>query len=162
MRTAESTYDSSVSSPDFGFQYAHVRPTDWIRTAQLSADGYFNAPLTDRNYNDEQGYLWTDYQTLYWKYISNDTSYGYDLSLWPQTFVRYVEAYLAEMIAPRLSVSLDNLQKMMGVTQKRLIDARSKDAMNEGAKFGPDGNWVRARRGGGGRRDGGSRNSLTG
>ena len=162
MRATESGYDSTVSTPDFGFQYAHNKPTDWIRTYQIAADEYFNSPLTHRHYNDEQSYVWTDYQTIYWKYISNDTAYGYDLSLWPQTFIRYVEAYLAEMIAPRLSVSMENLEKLMKLTQKRLVDARSKDALNEGAKFFPDGNWVRARRGGGRRGDGGSRNSLTG
>ena len=162
MRTAESGYDSSVSSPDFGFQYAHNKPTDWIRTYQLAADEYFNSPLTDRHYNDEQSYIWTDYQTIYWKYISNDTVYGYDLSLWPQSFVRYVEAYLAEMAAPRLSLSMDRVEKLMALTRKRLIDARSKDALNEGVKFFPETSWVRARRGGSGRGDRGSRNRLIG
>lgn len=161
-RTAESTYDSSVSAPDFGFQYAHTRPTDWIRTVQLAGDEFFTAPLTDLDYNDEQGYIWSNYTTLYWKYISNNTSYGYNLSNWPQSFVRYVEAYLAEMIAPRLSVSNDKLEGLMKITYKRLVDARSKDAMNEGAKFGPQGNWVRARRSGYYRSDGGSLHRLTG
>ena len=161
-RTAESTYDSSVSSPDFGFQYAHTRPTDWIRTVQLAGDEFFRAPLTDFDYNDEQGYIWSNYTTLYWRYISNNTSYGYDLSNLPQSFVRYVEAYLAEMIAPRLSASTEKMEKMMGLTHRRLMDARSKDALNEGSKFRPDGNWVRARRGYGGRRDMGSGNRLTG
>ena len=162
MRTAESGYDSSVSSPDFGFQYAHNKPTDWIRTYQVAADEYFNSPLTDRHYNDEQSYIWTDYQTIYWKYVSNDTSYGYDLSLWPQSFARYVEGHLAEMAAPRLSISMEKLEKLMALVRRRLIDARSKDALNEGVKFFPQGRWVSARRGGSGRGDRGSRNRLIG
>ena len=161
-RTAESTYDSAVSAPDFGFQYAHTKPTDWIRSVSIAADEYFNSPLTDRHYKDQHRHIYTDYQTIYWKYISNDAAYGYDLSLWPQSFCRYVEAYLAEKIAPRLSTSMEDREKLMKLTQKMLTDARSKDALNEGAKFPSEGRWVRARRGGGGRGDGGSRTSLTG
>lgn len=161
MRTSEINYDSSVTSPDFGFQYAFSKPSDWIRTVDFASDEYFRNPLTHLDYVDEQGYWWADYTVLYLRYISNDTSYGYDLSLWPQSFVRYVEAYLAEMIAPRLSVSEDKLITLMKITQKRLVDARSKDALNEGAKFFPVGNWVRARRGGSRFSDRGVRNRLT-
>ena len=161
-RTSKSGYDSTVSAPDFGFQYAHNKPTDWVRTVQIASDEYFNSPLTHNHYNDEQSYVWSDYQTIYWKYISSDTAYGYDLSLWPQSFIRYVEAYLAEMIAPRLNVNSEKIKEIMAITQRRLTDARSKDALNEGAKFFPQGGWVSARRAGSGRRDRGSRSNLIG
>ena len=116
--------------------------------------------MSDKEYVDEQSYWWSNSQTLYVRYVSNDTSYGYDLSLWPQTFVRYVEAYMAEAMGPRLSLSQDKLERLAKNAMRRLQDARSKDALNEGVKFPPQTGWVRARRGNA--RGGGSRTQLIG
>jgi len=146
MRTVEAEYDSSVD-PDFGFLRAFTKPTDWIRTAAVASDEYFINTLTDQQFNDEQGYLFADLDTLFWKYVSSDTSYGYDLSLWPQTFVRYVESYLAFQIAPRLSVSDSKIETIGKIMDRARLDAKAKDATNEGAKFPPEGSWNRSRRG---------------
>lgn len=161
LRASSIEYDSSVS-PDFGFQRAFVKPSDWLRTYRLASDEYFLSPLTDFDFSDEQGYWWADYTTIYVSYVSNDAAYGYDLSLWPQTFVRYVEAYLAEQVAPRIDQSLEGQDKIEKRTKKALVNAMAKDALNEGAKFPPAGSWTRSRGSGWRRRDWGSRRRLTG
>ena len=160
-RTIKSEYDASVSEPDFGFRRAFSKPTDWLKTVQLASDEYFQFPLPDSGFSDEQGYWWSDLETLYIRYVSNDSSYGYDLSLWPQAFCRYFEYYMAFQIAPRVmqtKSAIDNIERKFRASH---IDALSKDSMNEGVKEFPGGGWTRARRGGS-RRDFGSRRRLTG
>lgn len=162
MRTSQVEYDSSVTAPSFGYQRAFSKPSDWIRTVDLASDEYFRCPMTHLDYADEREYWWSDLETIYVRYISDDSSYGLDYSLWPQSFIRYIEAYLASQIAPRVLQGSEQVEKIEKLAMRRLTDARSKDALNEGAKFFPAGSWVSARRGGGGRSERGSRNSLTG
>lgn len=158
-RTQQIEYNSSID-PDFGFQRAFTKPSDWIRTNTIASDEYFTAPMTDPEYVDEQSYWFADIDTIYVRYISNDASYGYDLSLWPPTFVKFVESYLGYMLAERITADLQTLESLEKKMGDRLVMARSNDAMNEGVKFRPQGRWVRARRGGGGSR--GSRSRLIG
>lgn len=163
VRTSKGSADSSVT-PDFGFQYAFAKPSDWIRTITIASDEFFTSPLTELDYVDEQGFWFSNLETIYIRYVSNDSEYGADLSLWPQTFVRMFETYLAMQIAPRLFQDEGKIDALNKLFQRRLVDARSKDALNEGAKFRPAGSWVTARRGysGFGRADRGSRSRLTG
>lgn len=149
MRTIKLEYSPSVEPP-FGYRYAFDKPTDWIRTNALCSDEFFNSPLTQ--YVDEAGFWFCDLDTIYVRYVSDDNAYGYDLSIWPQTFVRFVESYLAEQICERLTQNSTKLDGLMKLTRKRVIDARSKDAMNEPAKFMPRGTWTKARMGGRSRR----------
>jgi len=161
IRTSQVEYDPSVTEPDFGFKRAFSKPSDWIRTSEIASDEYFTHPLTHLDYVDEQGYWWSDLETIWVRYVSNDTSYGYDYSLWPQSFVRYFEHYLALQIAPFIYQDPQRVDTLRKLTERVLIDARSKDALNEGIKFPPRGKWSRARRGYA-YSDLGSRNRLTG
>lgn len=162
MRTVRIDYSPSVE-PDFGYSRAFDKPTDWIRTAGFSLDEFFATPLNQ--YTDEAGFWFADADQIYVRYVSNDASYGSDLSLWPQTFVKYVAAYLAWEAAGRLSQSEEKLARLEKLMKARLRDARSKDGMNQPAAFPPRGSWSRAR-GGGGRGgpmgDGGATGGLIG
>ena len=160
IRTIESNYDSSVSDPGFGFSRAFAKPSDWRKTVRLASDEYFKAPMTHEQYNDESSYWWCDLDVIYVQYVSSDSSYGADLSLWSQSFVKYFQAHLAEQIAPVIFQSSDDLKKIASWTQQALNMARSNDAQNEGAKFHPPGAWANARRRQ--RGDRGSRNQFTG
>lgn len=142
MRTVEVSYDPDVT-PDFGLAYAFSKPDDWVRTAALCSDEYFNDPVT--RYADERDYWFADLDTLYVKYVSNDDEYGNDLSLWPQSFVKYVHAYLAEEICERITQHESKLDGIQRKLKKRLSDARSKDAINAPVKFPPAGGWTSAR-----------------
>ena len=161
MRSAKIEDDTSVS-PTFGFVYAFAKPTDWIRTHTICFDEYFQSPMNDLDYSDEGAYWYADIDTIYVRYVSNDAAYGYDLSIWPQTFVKYFECYMAEQACMRITQNAELHEKIEKKVGERLRDAIAKDGLNEGVKHFPAGNWARARAGGAGRRDRGSRGSLSG
>ena len=159
-RTIELASTPSVT-PDFGYSKAFEKPTDHIRTVSLCSDPYQNVPLTQ--YAQEQSYFFADVDPLYLSYVSNDASYGGDYSLWEPDFVRYVEFYLATLVAPKLIQSEDDRKTLYQLTTKALLDAKSSCAMEGPTTFPPTGNWVAARYGrSAGRRDRGSRSSLVG
>lgn len=159
IRTIESNYDSSVSDPGYGFSRAFSKPDDWRKTVRLASDEYFKAPMTHDQFNDEQSYWWCDIDIIYVQYVSDDDSYGSDLSLWPQSFVKYFAAHLAEQIAPVVFQSENDVKKIFAMRERALVTARSNDAMNEGTKFHPPGTWSNARRRT--RGDRGQRSQLT-
>lgn len=157
MRAVKVTASAAV--PAFGYSYTFDKPTDWIRTAGLSFSETFNPPSTD--YMEEAGLIFANGSPIYLRYVSNSTSYGKDYNLWPQSFTKYVAAFLASEAVLTLSQNdkrQDGIYKLMAL---RRTEARSRDAMNEAAAFPPEGGWSRARRGGT-RRDRGSRGQLIG
>ena len=161
MRTVKIEYDSSID-PDFGLNRAFTKPSDWVRTAEVASDEFFVNPLVDLEFKDEQAYFFADIDSIYVRYVSDDDSYGSDLSLWPQSFVKMFEAFLADQAAPRLIENKKGREEITQVLIDTRREARSKDALNEGVKFPPQGGWAGAR---GGRRrshrDLGSRGALT-
>jgi hypothetical protein len=144
-RTVLSDYNPSIS-PDFGLGYAHDKPTDWVRTAAISLDENLNDPLI--NYRDEQEYLFVDSQTIYWSYVSDDDDYGGDLSIWTESFTRYVETKLAARICMALTQSTSETNRLIKLAEDMCKSAKSKNAMNNPPKFTPLGSWNRSRRGG--------------
>lgn len=157
IRSAEMTSDPSIE-PDFGFSLAYEKSTDWVRTAAVTSDPYFQCVVTADGYRDEAGYLWTDIAPLYMSWVSNDAAYGNDMSMWPKTFVKFVEYDLAFEICPRMKQAENKLDRVEKAMMRTLTDARSKDAMNNGPQRRPGGSWSRMRRGG----DRGSRSRLIG
>jgi hypothetical protein len=143
-RTMSYDYSPSVE-PEFGFRRAFDKPSDWKRTSAMASDEYFQSPLTDRQYNDEAGYWWSDLDTIYVKYVSNLAEYGGDMSRWPQSFVAYIEALLAADIAMPLKQNKQSRDDMLAIAEHQLKDAMSKNAMAAGAKFPPRSGWVTAR-----------------
>lgn len=141
-RSVELTNDSSIT-PEFGYQYGFAKPTDYVRLAALCLDEYFKSPLNE--YSDEQGYWFCDYDTLYIKYISNDVDYGLDLSLWPQTFVRYAQAELADRVKEEITGNDGKYERIKKALKDARVDARSKDVMNRPVRFQPAGTFVKAR-----------------
>lgn len=144
MRSESMTYSPSVT-PSFGYQYAFNKGTDWVRTASVCSDPYFNCPITQ--YDDEAGFLFCDLQTIYVKFVSDDPSYGNNLSLWTAAFIEYFEGYLAFKSAFRITQSREKEADMEKKMEKFGIKARNLDAMDEPAKFMPRGTWTTARRG---------------
>jgi len=150
---------STSTTPEFGYQFAFDKPDDHIRTMGVASDEYFKQPLTE--YADESLWWFADIETIYARYVSNDSQYGGDFSLWAENFTEYVEHYMAQKVAPRItgldydSVELKRLAKHM------LLQAKATDAMEQPVKFLPKGNWASSRQGfGTGER--GNRNQLIG
>lgn len=136
--------DASTSvEPDFGYQYAFDKPSDYVRTAAVCTDEFFKCPLLE--YSDEVTYWFADNDTIYVQYISSDTSYGFNYAAWPQTFVKFVEAYLADQIKGNIGCNGEREQKIEKTLKTARINARSKDAMNQPQRTSPRGSWVAAR-----------------
>lgn len=164
MRSIEITYNPSIE-PDFGYTRAFDKPTDLVRTCAVCSDEYFSQPLL--RYNDEAGYWFSDLDTIYVRYVSDDSAYGGDYSLWPATFTKFVAAYFAAEIVTKLTSDEQKMKSILhpsnGLLAMRRTDALSKDAMQDPTRFMPEGTWAAARRGRwGGSRDGGNRGSLIG
>lgn len=146
MRTVGLTYSPSVEPP-FGLRYAFDKPDDLVRVAALCQDEWFQQPIIQLQ--DDANFWFCDLQTIYVRYVSIDQAYGLDFSLWPQTFVKYVEHYGALQAVPRLKDSDTDEQKLEKKTYRLLVDALAKDAQKESPKFPPMGNWNRSRLQGG-------------
>jgi hypothetical protein len=141
-------YDYSPSvEPTFGFRRAFNKPDDFVRTMAVSVDEYFKVPLTE--YSDEVGFWFSDLDTIFIKYVSDDATFGSDLSRWPQSFVDYVEVKLATKIVMPLKQNRQSLLDLMAMADSFLVNAKSQNSMADPTKFPPMGTWVGARVNGG-------------
>lgn len=132
IRAIRLDYSPSVE-PEFGLSRAFDKPTDWVRTAIVASDEYFRNAII--RYSDENGFWTADYDFIYVKYVSDDTLFGLDLSLWPENFTAFVECSLARAVAKATtgsSVDADDLERR---EKRLLIQARSTDSMDEPTQF---------------------------
>jgi hypothetical protein len=160
IRTVRIDYDPAITT-DFGFQYAFSKPTDWVSTSAVCSDEYFDTPLI--RYSHENDYWYADIDTIYVKYLSNDATYGNDLSLWPGTFANYVSAYMANEIVDKLTASDVIIARVDQRHDENRLKAKNKDAQNQPQRFPAPGSWSSSRGKFAGRtRDRGNRGSLLG
>lgn len=143
-RTVEAEASPSIE-PSFGYRYAFDQPDDLVRVTGVYCDPQCNTPLLQ--YVDERRYWYSNQTPMYVSYVSNSTSYGADLSLWPETFAKMVEAYLATAIAGNLTSSTDLIRLADAAMRKAKLDASSLDAMKKPSRYFPQGSWSRARHG---------------
>lgn len=155
-RTVRIDSDAAID-PSFGWPYVFAHPDDWLRTAMVSDDEYLETPL--ERYLDESSRWLADVDPIYVRYVSNDASYGMDLSRWPSNFTLYVAAYLASLIAPRIRESKQ--ETMVKLSRMRFSKAAATDSMGQPAVFLPMGRFTSARAGNS-RRDRGRRGQLIG
>lgn len=153
MRTIQLDYDPDIEPP-FGYAHAFDKPTDWIRTVSLASDEFFRAPLL--RYNDEAGYWYSDLNTIYVRYVSNDDAYGMNLALWPETFKEFVAAHFAMKVVLKITNDEDRFAKVVKIREMLMRTAKSKAAMADATQFPVPGSWSQSRRRGGFRSDGGS------
>jgi hypothetical protein len=158
MRSVMVDYDATVS-PSFGYSRAFSKPTDWCCTSALCSDEFFNAPLLQ--YSDEAGFWYCHLDTIYVRYVSDDSAFGGDLSTWTTKFTDFAAAHFASKIIFKLTSDKDKRNDVLAWMNKKLSEAKNLDAMSDPTRFPPPGSWASARRGWG-RRDRGSRGSLIG
>ena len=138
---------SLIITPTNGYSRAFTKPADFVRLSKMCADEFLESPLVD--YNDEAGVWYANLDNIYVQYVSNDSAYGYDLALWPETFTLYVGLYLAWRSGTRISATVDRGLLRADLTEAKL-NALSKDAVSGPTQFLPTGGWTQARLGGGG------------
>lgn len=144
-RTVQLDYSPSVS-PEFGYRYAFDYPADFVRPTGIYQDEFCQCPLT--LYSAERAYWYCDLQTIYVQYVSNDATYGADLSLWPENFGKTVEADLAHEIVGNLTKNREVRADVVSEWRYWKSEAASMDGMNRPPKTMPAGSWSRARHGG--------------
>lgn len=154
MRAIKCSYDPAISPP-WGYRRAFNRPTDWILTSAICSDEYMRVPLT--RYVDEQNNIYADVDDIYWRYVSNDTSYGTNYAKWPGSFEEFVCAYFAARICSKLTEDSGLIKQTYGIEKMRLRTAKNRAAMAEPTSFPAQGVWSSARSRGGSRRDRGTR-----
>jgi hypothetical protein len=143
-RTTAMTPNPNIQ-PAWGYINAFQLPADYIRTAALSSEPYFNSEWS--RVADEDGYLWADISPLYLKYTSKDANYGNDTTKWPETFKLFVYAHFAARIVKSITHDKSIQERVAEERKTTLISSRSKDAMNEPPQFFPRGTLTRARQG---------------
>ena len=161
MRTEQVDYDPGIE-PTFGYNRAFEKPSDWVATSAVCEDEFFTTPLL--SYTDEAGYWYSNIDTIYVKFVSDDNLYGNNLALWPRSFTEFVAAHFASKIAFKIA-GAEVAEKMYVLREKMLLIAKNKDAMADAStRFPARGSWVKARNGGGGTgsNDGGNTGSLIG
>lgn len=143
IRTVSLTYSPSITG-SFGYRYAFDKPLDLVRIAGMWQDEYMTMPIL--SYQDDIAYWWCELQTIYIRYVSNDPTAGYDLSKWPDSFIRYFQHEMAYLALPRVKDSTAETDDF----EKRLIKARTRsksiDAQKESPNFLPETSWNMARR----------------
>lgn len=140
---------SAANDPPFGFTYAFTKPDDWVRTYVISDSEQLQPPLL--RYVDEGGLWYADIDPIYVRYVSNDTAWGMDLTLWPRTFAAYAASRLAVRSCRRIT-GASAPDDLLRDEKMALANALSKDAMDEPPGFPPTGSWVTSRGGPGGDR----------
>lgn len=161
IRTVSLTFSPSVT-PEFGFTYVFDKPEDLLRVTGVYSDEGLITPLLD--YRDEGSYWYGNIDPLFVSYVSSDTAYGYDSSIWTNKFKTFIAAYLASEIINNLRKDAPETlsRRIERELHKRLTEARSHDAQQGPTRFAPQGNWVSSRYAGVSRRDYGSRGRLIG
>lgn len=141
-RTLMIAPDPSIQTP-FGYQFAYEQPSDYVKLAAISLDDRFQIPLTQ--YDDNNGFWFADSQPIYVQYISQDSAYGYNMNLWPQSFIEWFKYLMAKRVIPRIAPSDDDIARVVNDEKILLRDAKNKDAAEQGTRFTPPGQWVQAR-----------------
>lgn len=160
IRTVSLTYSPSIE-PAFSYAYAFDKPEDLIRVTGVFGDENLGAPLL--SYRDEGEYWYAPMDTIYVSYVSSDTAFGYNSSIWTGKFKKFFAAYLAFEIVNDVKKDADEglYRRIERTLHDRLLEARSHDAQQGPTVFPPVGSWV-STRAGGWRGDRGSRSRLFG
>lgn len=160
MRTMQVDFDADIEPP-FGYKRAFTKPTDWVLTAALTSDEFFQVPIT--RYIDEAGFWYSDLDTIYVRFVSSDIGYGNNFDLWPQSFREVVAEFLCSKIVLKITDSEDEESRSEKRLKAKLLKAKNASAMAGPTIFPARGNWGLARQGTASSREGGNRSgSLIG
>ncbi len=148
MRTTEITVNAGVT-PAFGYAYAFDIPSDFVRKYVVSNSQTMNPPLDHQTggtaYLIEGGYLWADSTPIYLRYTSNDSSYGLDLTRWPERLTEAACVELAYRIAPKLTGSSELKSELFNLKADTLGKANTFEALQQPAQVSRAGRWVTGR-----------------
>lgn len=148
MRTVEITENTGVA-PAFAFEYAHDIPSDFIKRFVISASEFLDPPLDQQSqgnaYLMEGGYIWANVTPIYMRYLSNDSSYGYDLTKWTEGMANAFAHELAARTAPFLTGSKETANDLHKDAIMLSGKAATFDAMQQATQVTREGRWTKNR-----------------
>lgn len=142
VREVQATPDIN-RSPQFGFSFCYQKPTDWVRTFQMSANEQFDPLL--RFFKDQNAVWYANVPLIYVKYISNDPNFGWNLGYWTPGFAEYLGGYLALLCAPRIKQAADKVDQIEKRLKRLKASAIASDAMDLPPGKVPYDTWVTSR-----------------
>lgn len=141
MRAVSMTPSATIT-PTFGYAYAFEKPSDWVKTYQVSDGEDFRFPL--QQFVDEAGVIYANCAILYFKYISNDASYGLNLTAWPANFTYFASQHFASL-AWKIANDKDLRDALKKEAKRSCAVAASSDATDEPPQQPPPGSWATSR-----------------
>lgn len=114
--SSDATYLPDSTSPDAGYSYRYLIPSDVLRLLLLNNEH-------DTEWRVEGGYIYTDETTLVAKYIKQVT----DTTLFDKNFEEVLALKIAKSISFRLTQSIPLTQDLNSRYEKALREARSFD-----------------------------------
>lgn len=143
-RRVKLSYDVAVE-PEFGHRRAFEKPDDFVKLVQICSDESFRNEVRDFAY--EKNYFFTHYDDIYMQYVSDDNVYGRDYSLWPESFGKLVQHYMAKDCASRILGIKTDVEKINALYDQALKVAEDEDALFRPTKKMPQGGWSKGRMG---------------
>lgn len=130
--------------PSFGYSAAYPHPDDWVSTDMLAISEFMtNDPL--KQYEEENGYWFTNTTSLYVRYISNDADYGGNLSHWTAAAAKALGCQLAVDCSASILQNKGERNDLFVLAGKLLSDAKSHDQRGGPVRYAPTGRLVLSR-----------------
>jgi hypothetical protein len=142
-KAAVSLTRNVLETATLGYTYVYDYPADWERTISVSSMPDFYSEFYD--YTDQGGFLHSNSDPLYLRYVSAAKQADDQVSTWPTMFFRYVAVKLAFEACLKLTGSTSLYEALMDRQKKALRQWKSVDARNEPNKRPLPGSWLRAR-----------------
>lgn len=130
--------------PGFGYQHVYPIMSDFVRLVAISSDERFKTEISD--YQEENGYWYTDEPQLYLRWVSSHTSYGTNVGLFPANYARVVACYMAIESGLPILKSRGERNDLIAEFQNIILPrAKRLDAIDEPIKRRPAGSWSTSR-----------------
>lgn len=151
-KTLKLDYDPSIE-PSFGYTRFFRKPDDYVNLCGIWSDGYMQNPLGVAYDEDGQGW-YSDFESIYVKYVSNSPDFGKNLNIYPATYKLFVERQLALITCMEITKSETKLERINNLVKTAERNAKNVTARGKPSKRMPVGSWVRARMSGYSRENG--------
>lgn len=140
-KTAQLTKD--VTAPTLQRAHSFTIPSDFVRLVNIASDESMNSELLD--YREQNGKWYTDVDPIYVSYVSNASTFGADLTKWPESYTDAVASRLAYNSVLPINKDRGDRADLLKLHLQTLSVARRLDAVDEAVKGKPPGRWPRSR-----------------
>ena len=133
---------SSAGTGSFGYSRKFTKPAALVHLFQVSDSASFTPPFSD--FVEEAGFYHSSATNLYLRYVSNDgTTGGGNLTLWTNSYARYVAVTLAANVCYRITSSAELTNYLFGLSGRFLLNALAIDSLRAPPGLLPFNQWAR-------------------